>query len=218
MRIWCLSSVPGLVPERAPDPQALAGWGQTPIDRRRRHGDELVPSLAGKGQLPEPLQGLDALGHERSQALAAQAPERRPHVLQGRLEVLSVANRAHRPSARRRGTSACLTKRPPGVVAVPPGEAAQLVQDSALLTLGTSRVAPEHLLGDRLALFHRKPHRSAPSLGRRRGRSGHFRGHPLVRQRSGFADISRESTRTFDGRPDRLHALGSAPRMQGGER
>jgi hypothetical protein len=68
-----LQQGPRLGPGAASHPQAPALRDEHPVDRGRGHRQELVPDLARDLELPGPLQDLDDLGQERSEALAGRA-------------------------------------------------------------------------------------------------------------------------------------------------
>jgi hypothetical protein len=146
----------GLGTAPAPDLQAAAVRSQQSVDRRSGDPQELVPDPRIHTQLPGALHRFDRLGHERRKAFARRGIERRPDQTQRPEHILAVGARAGR-SPPRTGVPRCMAQGLSGVIATPPRERAELVQDLALLLLRSAPVPRDYLPGNGLPLSQGEP-------------------------------------------------------------
>jgi hypothetical protein len=144
--------------------QAPAPRSQQTVDGRRRHGEQLRPHLIRELELAVTFQRRHGPAHDRRQALAADAAQRRPDLGERRQQLGAVERPAAAPpplAARRRTARGC-AQPPRRVAAVVAAERAELVEHGTPLLLAGLRIALGHLPGDRLPLAHRQGHRRRP--------------------------------------------------------
>lgn len=144
--------------------QAPAFAGQQAVDGRRRHGKQLLAHLIRELEFAVALQGRDGPTHDRRQALAADAAERRPDLAERRQQLGAVGRSAAAPAPALLWwlTAGPLAQPPRRVAAVVAAERAELVEHQPAFALAGALVASRHLPGDRLPLVHRQGHRRRP--------------------------------------------------------
>jgi hypothetical protein len=139
--------------------QAMFGalTGQAAIDGGRRHRPEQSGSVVVDGQLPEMTQHCHQFPKHRREPFARRHTEHCPAHRQCRNDIGPVL---HRPGAARADDLGLQRRleRLAGVVAVPPGVGAQLIEDPTFTALTRQLVAGRSRLGDCSALCQRQPH------------------------------------------------------------